>query len=726
MIDFEAENRRLSSSAKDWLPQILPGGRFRGHEYMCGSINGGAGDSLSVNTLTGKWADFADPGTYSGNDFLSLIAMARGVSNVEAAKMMGAQDVPKLNGSHGPAPEEEVHVERPPQADFRPDMFRHPQDGTPSRFWVYRETDGAPIFVVARYDPEGKKKLVRPWIWTGLKWRCQAPPKPRPLYNLPSLSHTARVLLVEGEKAADAAAHYFPARPCLTWMGGVQGWKHADWQPLAGREVTLWPDADDPGRGCMALIAARLLELGCKVWVVETDTLPDRWDLADAVAEGWDREKVVEYAKPHTKLVAPPDDEPDPFAPPEPAAPDVPGRVQRLPPPGGQTLEPDAPEGSLRELWQSHFVLKSSGAPYMCLANAVAAIGLIPDCNIWYDEFAHRIMLGKQEWRDENAFELTLYMQRKLGLNDIRSNVVAEAVEAYAWKHRRNPPREWLNSLIWDGTDRLRLLLSSGMGTVLNRYTEAVGRCFMEGMVARVMRPGCKVDAMPIFEGAQGAGKSTALSIIGGEYFAEIHESITSKDFYIAITGKMLCEISELHAFRRAELERVKGIITTGTDRFRTPYGRYAVDHPRSCVFAGTTNSSDWNTDETGARRFWPVECGEIDRDWLSENRQQLFAEAVARFNRGEAWWDVPEEEAGTERKKVRDFDPWQDLMRGYMDANNAVSIPYIMENILQLAPRDQSVIAARRVGKILRQNGFQNKVQRTPSGESIRRWIKY
>jgi putative DNA primase/helicase len=264
------------------------------------------------------------------------------------------------------------------------------------------------------------------------------------------------------------------------------------------------------------------------------------------------------------------------------------------------------------------------------------------------------------------------------------------------------------------------------MGTVLNRYTEAVGRCFMEGMVARVMRPGCKVDAMPIFEGAQGAGKSTALSIIGGEYFAEIHESITSKDFYIAITGKMLCEISELHAFRRAELERVKGIITTGTDRFRTPYGRYAVDHPRSCVFAGTTNSSDWNTDETGARRFWPVECGEIDRDWLSENRQQLFAEAVARFNRGEAWWDVPEEEAGTERKKVRDFDPWQDLMRGYMDANNAVSIPYIMENILQLAPRDQSVIAARRVGKILRQNGFQNKVQRTPSGESIRRWIKY
>jgi putative DNA primase/helicase len=215
-------------------------------------------------------------------------------------------------------------------------------------------------------------------------------------------------------------------------------------------------------------------------------------------------------------------------------------------------------------------------------------------------------------------------------------------VQHYAFHRQRNPPKEWLESLEWDREERLWCLLSKGLGATHDDYSAAVGRCFMVGMVARVMNPGCKVDCMPIFEGSQGLGKSTALKIIGGPYFAEIHESITSKDFYLAIAGKMLCEISELHAFRRAEIERIKGIITTATDRFRVPFGTFAADHPRSCVFAGTTNLDDWNTDETGARRFWPVRCFDIDRDWLSEHRHQIFAEAVHRYVAGESWWDVP------------------------------------------------------------------------------------
>ena len=140
---------------------------------------------------------------------------------------------------------------------------------------------------------------------------------------------------------------------------------------------------------------------------------------------------------------------------------------------------------------------------------------------------------------------------------------------------------------------------------------------------------------MPVLEGSQGTFKSTGLPILGGKWFAEVHQSIDSKDFYLALSGKLLLEISEMHSFSKAEVERLKGVMSCQVDRYRAPYERRAADHPRRCVFAGTTNRDDWNRDETGARRFWPVVCGHIDLDWLTGHRDQLLAEAVYKFKKG-------------------------------------------------------------------------------------------
>src|SRR5262249_11330228 len=133
---------------------------------------------------------------------------------------------------------------------------------------------------------------------------------------------------------------------------------------------------------------------------------------------------------------------------------------------------------------------------------------------------------------------------------------------------------------------------------------------FWLSLVARAYKPGCKVDNMIVLEGGQGIGKSTALDIIGGDWYTEQHESASNpKAFAEILQGKLLVEISEMDAFNGSQINRVKQTITCQSDRYRPAYGRYAKDHLRRCIFVGTTNRDDWNKDETGARRFWPITC---------------------------------------------------------------------------------------------------------------------
>lgn len=709
MIDIKSVAASALARAENLVPAWLAGGKRRGHEWVCGDLTGGPGESCSVNLLTGRWADFS--GEQKGGDLVSLYAEIYHLSQIDAAKALNDEPV-KINGSVGLVDhqDDEVQMQRPPNAEFQPSTFRHSRHGTPSQFWIYRDAEG-PLCAVARYDVLGERKQIVPWMWNSLKWIAKAPPKPRPMYGLDRLALAGAVLLVEGEKTADAGARYWPKRPCMTWMGGVAGATHADWEPLRGREVTLWPDADEPGSQAMAKIAAILISLDCQVKVVQTlGEFSEGWDLADAEQEGRAGSELVAYARQHSKTINPPKQL---------------ERVQEVPPAGTQTYEQAAPPSSFEAKWQVwQFTRKSTGKPYCNQLNVTRAIHNNPDLDIHYDEFSHRIMSGAHEWTDDMCATFTTLLQEKYGLYDIRPHVVQEGIKSFAFGHRRNPVQDWLRRLKWDMEPRLLDLIAIGMGGKPGAYAGAVGRCFMVGMVARVLNPGCKVDQMPIFEGAQGVGKSTALAIIGGKYFSEIHESITSKDFYLSITGKMLCEISELSAFTRTEINRIKGVISNPCDRYRAPYGISAADHPRACVFAGTTNSDDWNTDETGARRFWPIRCGEINRGWLEDNREQMFAEAVWRHDAGEQWWNVPEEEANLQRAARMEVDPWEHSMEPYCEHNASVSIPYIMDQTLGLKPVERTMLAQRRIGKILTQLGFRKTVIR--EGEkSLKRWVK-
>lgn len=204
-----------------------------------------------------------------------------------------------------------------------------------------------------------------------------------------------------------------------------------------------------------------------------------------------------------------------------------------------------------------------------------------------------------------------------------------------------HPVREWLESLTWDGKERLDTLLIDYLGAEDNDLTRAMTRKHFTAAVARVMRPGCKYDYILTLIGPQGIGKSTLVKIMGGDWFDDSLTSIEGKEGMEQIRGKWLIEFGELTNYKKSTSEAYKAFISKQEDSYRPAYGRKVEVYPRQCVFFATTNEPAFLKGDTGNRRFWTVECDKdiIYKDvWetLPDEREQIWAEAVHRFRDGE------------------------------------------------------------------------------------------
>ena len=527
----------------------------------------------------------------------------------------------------------------------------------------------------------------------------------RPIIGVERLAaNPGRVLIVHGPETAAAVQKLIPKRVVLTWMAGVAT---TDWGPLAGREVDLWMDAGAPGRRYAAQIAERILPLGCKVRIVDDKGLELAFGAHDAVRLKWGVKEIREFLAPrYVEVTTPPAVPPGPVE----VVPDGPNPPASAPKPRGRP--PKAPDETKLEFWQRHGIELNGGKPHSNAANAYKAlVGLNRDrrLGICYDEFAKQMRWGDplRPIDDNDIVLLQCDIQDACGLPNTRLQDVRNAVMRVAREHVVNEARDWLTGLRWDGTERLPTLMADGFGAQHSAYTAAVGRCFMMSMAARMQTPGCQQDYVLVLEGAQGERKTTALQIIGGPWFTEIHEEFGSLEFLIAIQGKVLVEIGELSAFKGARLERVKGIITRRIDTFRSKYGIWANDHLRVACFAGTTNESNYLNDPTGGRRYWPVAAPGINLDYLRENRDQLWAEAVARLERGELYWDVPAGDAEAAQEERREIIPWEEKVISWLEtqARQEVSMSDVLA-MLCVAARDETN-ASKVLAPILRRAGW-------------------
>lgn len=214
-------------------------------------------------------------------------------------------------------------IARPPGDPQRSDVVHvAPAGFVLAKLARYRDAGGALMFCVARYE-KGSEKTFRPMTyWSGPdgrgEWRPKAPPSPRPPYGLDRLSTNpdAPVLVVEGEKTVGAAQKRFPRLVVVTSLGGALAAAKTDWSALAGRDVTIWPDADPAGASYAAVVSRLAEAAGAKsVSVVDLPPgLPVGWDLADDLPAGVTME-TIERA-----LIPAPADGPIPLFPPLPNA----------------------------------------------------------------------------------------------------------------------------------------------------------------------------------------------------------------------------------------------------------------------------------------------------------------------------------------------------------------------------------------------------------------------
>ncbi len=309
----------------------------------------------------------------------------------------------------------------------------------------------------------------------------------------------------------------------------------------------------------------------------------------------------------------------------------------------------------------------------LCVENIAKVLRLHPlfKNNFRFDEFKQEIEIREDGvWiQFHDSYILTTQIKISTIFKDFQrvgKDMMFDAICVVSFENKFDSALDYLKSLKWDGKSRLESWLSDTYGVPDDIYHRSVASNWFKGLVKRICVPGCKFDYVLVLEGPQGSKKSSSLGVIGKDWHVETTMSTENKDFFMQFSAKAIVEFSEGETLSRTEVKRMKAIITTQVDKYRAPYERVSKDHPRRCVFAMTTNSSEYLKDETGNRRWWPVETifPKANVEWLEENRDQLFAEAYERviINK-EKTWEMPEDETRAMQDARKIGDPNTELV---------------------------------------------------------------
>jgi predicted P-loop ATPase/5S rRNA maturation endonuclease (ribonuclease M5) len=667
-------------------------------------------------------------------DALDYIMETRGVSIHDAVQMIlgDAEDTGNRRERKDAPPPYDAYADVKP-LDHMPSLM--PVPGERIKVWnpkrekhstytpeaVYKYQCG----IVLRVVIEGKK-LTPMLMWCEVdgvaQWSHYAFPRPRPAYGRELVTDEGQIVIVEGEKTADAARTYLNMS-VVTYAGGTNGLQFTDWSFAKGRDVIVIPDADQPGRDAAEQLCVILADNGAQsVRVVDTtemEALKKGWDLADALVDGWDKSKVVAFIKKFLTDWS------------RPQSREVEAAVEA-------TLPVE-----VNNDWRVEILTNADGEPRAKSSyNYMQFLRHHEDfINIFrFNEFSLGItMVCCPPWEDPDSFapkdvddEDITFCQgwlERFGLSPTY-DATRKAILATASKHKFHPARDYFETLRgkWDGVKRLDTWLVDYVGAKPTRFAQLAGRKWMVAAVRRTYEPGVKFDSMLVLEGPQGEGKSTILAELarfGGEsYFTDDFPEI-SRDTIMNCMGTLIVEIAEMDGFSRADVTKIKSFITRQEDRIRLPYAATILKAKRQFVMAGTINPNNgYLRDPTGGRRFWPVWCDGVDVPGVKLAREQLWAEAVQLHLDGEAIYMKDGEVALAQAEQSDRYqeDVWADIIDSYIRGLREVTVIDILKH-MEIPAERMDLLKEKRVSAHLEHRRWL-RAKRPADGATTSGWL--
>lgn len=332
---------------------------------------------------------------------------------------------------------------------------------------------------------------------------------------------------------------------------------------------------------------------------------------------------------------------------------------------------------------------------------------------------------------DDDFYGFLLHCEQKYGM---RGGDFQDAVRMFgnvARLNKRNPLKEWLHSLRWDGTHRLDEMLMRVTGCEDTKLHRTYGRRYLISLVARVFEPGCQVDQVLLLTGSQGAGKTSFFrELVTQEWFGNNHMDIQNKDAVLQMAQAWLWEWQE-NAKRNDEVKAERAFISVQVDNIRPPYGFSVLPVLRHTVFGATSNDNEPLRDPDGTRRWWVVRVAdEFDLAYLKANREQVFAEAVVAYAAGEAWHIAKGSDMDEARvQSAEDFkqdDPELEKLLSWTlrdtRAKARLQLSEIAEACFSMSPADTAK-KVQTLGRLLRQAGWCRLKRKRVGNNKIVHW---
>lgn len=488
------------------------------------------------------------------------------------------------------------------------------------QYWEYKNSVGETVGYVVRYNSMDGKKEFRQYTVNGgkleaHKWYDEV----APFYNEHLLNSKLPVLIVEGEKTADAAQAIFGDRfCCISWVGGSSTAKKVDFERLRGRKVYICPDNDNPGYKAADALIAGLLQIAESVMVLDVKGLgvSDGWDIADLLTGS-----EIDYDTVLASLL------------------------------------------SLRPLPKCIAFKKIDKYPYYTVRRKPE--GVTPNAEHLLKSYNIdvRLNLMTNEVEVSNT-AFNKYNNQVTFLTDIAihheypTKYLKQQVATIGERHSYHPVRDFIDSKPWDGIDRLPDFLATVTAKNQELANKLIYRWMLGAIAAAYTENGIELQGALIFLGEQGIGKTEWIKRLLPKSMSRciktgVTLNLSDKDSRINATNSWLVELGEIDAtFAKSAIAQLKSFITLPSDHYRAPYDAVPEEHPRRTAYFGSVNHEDYLRDTTGNRRWWTVHCTAINYDHKMD-MQQVWAQFKSLYDNGETNFLTHEEQGAVNETNV-------------------------------------------------------------------------